>query len=162
MQSDLSAAAEALTSASERGWVERLQILLAPPSPLSADTYVPSDSMSLLQNAAFGGHVEAVHHLLSQGASCTRVTHNSQMTALHLTCNHCGEENRCCKVVHLLLNAPNDTSVVNSLNLCRWSPLHFSAMLGRLTSCEELLKAGAQVNCKQLTGSRLTRWQAWQ
>ncbi|KAF5838550.1 ankyrin repeat-containing domain protein [Dunaliella salina] len=149
----------ALCWTAKMGYLDCLQVLLAPPSPVNANS---SDSRGRrpLHEAALCSP-EAVQVLLSHGASCA-VRDERGRSPLHVACLSSSnpftdpvvKASKARAIVRMLLDAPLGLgkSVIDSQDLGGHTPLHHAAHNRFHGCCEELLRAGCQVNVRTNEG----------
>jgi len=140
VRADVANITSALCRAAYLNHVECLQALLAPDSPVNANSLNACDQ-SPLSLAVFPANFEAVQLLLSRGAVCTvQVAHGS--TLLHHVCFVSDKKAVRAQMLGMLLDSGGD-SVMNAQNDEGNTPLHCAVFHDLPECCEMLLRAGA-------------------
>ena len=140
VRADVANIASALCRAAYHNHVECLQALLAPDSPVNANS-LNAYGQSPLSLTAVPAYFEAAQLLLSRGAVCNvQVGYGS--TLLHHVCFVSDKKAVRAQMLGMLLDSGGD-SVMNAQNDEGNTPLHCAVFHDLPECCEMLLRAGA-------------------
>jgi len=140
VRADVANIASALCRAAYHNHVECLQALLAPDSPVNANS-LNAYGQSPLSLTAVPAYFEAAQLLLSRGAVCNvQVGYGS--TLLHHVCFVSDKKAVRAQMLGMLLDSGGD-SVMNAQNDEGNTPLHYAVIYDLPECCELLLRAGA-------------------
>jgi len=143
VHADVAGATSALHWATQYNHVECVQALLAPDSPVNANS-LNQYSQYPLHSAASRASLEAVQFLLSRGAVCT-VRDRIGWTPLHYVCCDSDKKAEQAQILGMLLESGGD-SVMNAQDDEGNTPLHFAVCEDLSECCEVLLHAGSQAS----------------
>jgi ankyrin repeat protein len=143
MRADVAGATSALHQAAQRNYVECLQALLAPDSPVNTDS-LDQYGWYPLHSAAENANLEAVQLLLSRGAVCV-VRASNGWTPLHQVCSQSDKRAKRAQILGMLLESGGD-NVMNAQDNCGYTPLHWAVYQELPECCELLLRAGSQAS----------------
>ena len=143
VRADVAGATSALHRAALRNHVGCLQVLLAPNSPVNANS-LEWYGWYPLHSAAKHASLEAVQLLLSRGAVCT-VRNDYGSTPLHYVCCRSDKKAKRAQILGMLLESGGD-NVMNAQDNCGYTPLHYAVYQEAPECCELLLRAGSQAS----------------
>ena len=140
VRADVANITSALFRAAYLNHVECLQALLAPDSPVNANS-LDAYGQPPLSSAALPANFEAAQLLLSRGAVCT-VQVGYGNTLLHHVCSSSDKKAVRAQILGVFLDSGGD-SVMNAQNNGGTTPLHCAVFHDLPECCEMLLRAGA-------------------
>lgn len=160
------AAANVLVSAACKGNAACLELLLAPPSPLSVRSKSTVGWLPLQMAVESARSVEAVQVLLAYGASCLPCSSYTYMgkSVIHMACgttffsSHLkdpllDEADRASIVRMLFDETPDGLSMIDARDKDGLTPLHVAALHGLPSVCETLCRFGStSVNARDNDG----------
>jgi hypothetical protein len=143
VRADVAGATSALHRAALRNHVGCLQVLLAPNSPVNANS-LEWYGWYPLHSAAKHASLEAVQLLLSRGAVCT-VRNDYGSTPLHYVCCRSDKKAERAQILGMFLESGCD-NVMNAQDDGGNTPLHWAVDADLPECCDLLLRAGSQAS----------------